>query len=105
MLVTMDGNDSLKRIIRRLPVATPAEGEPMPEGPQVGDSRELLDSRKVGEEYLISREKVDKWAKTALEELLSESVSLFTAGSALAYVNLLGRRGEPLCRTLVEYDQ
>jgi hypothetical protein len=76
MLVTMDGNDSLKRIVRRLPVATPAEGEPVPEGPQVGNSREVLDSRKVSEEYLISREKVDRWTKDALEELQSDSVSL-----------------------------
>ena len=38
MLVTMDGNDSLKRILRRDPPATAAEGEPPPEGPQVGES-------------------------------------------------------------------
>jgi hypothetical protein len=74
----MDGNDSLKRILRRQPVATPVEGEPEPEGPQVGDSRELPDSRKVGGEYLLSREKVDKWAKAALEEHLPDSASLFT---------------------------
>ena len=68
ILVTMDGNDSLKHIIQRLPVVTPAEGEVVPEGPHVGDSRELLDSRKVGGDYFVSREKVDKWAKEALEK-------------------------------------
>lgn len=77
MLVTMDGNDSLKRILRRRPLATPAEGEPEPEGPQVGDSRELPDSRKVSGDYLISREKVDRWAKANLEELLPRFVSSF----------------------------
>ena len=77
MLVTMDGNDSLKRILRRDPPATAAEGEPPPEGPQVGESREQPDSRNAGGDYLLSREKVDRWAKTVLEELLPEEVSLF----------------------------
>jgi hypothetical protein len=75
MLVTMDGNDSLKRILRRQPLATPAEGEPEPEGPQVGDSRERPDSRKVGGDYLLSREQVDRWAKAILEEVLPVSRS------------------------------
>ena len=86
MLVTMDGNDSLKRILRRLPVATPVEGEPVPEGPQVGVSRELPDSRKVGREYFLSREEVDKWAKAALEELLPDPVSQFTDKSVYSNV-------------------
>ena len=77
MLVTMDGNDSLKRILRRDPPAAPAEGEPEPEGPQVGESRERPDSRKVGGDYLISREIVDRWAKTVLLDLLPEDVGLF----------------------------
>jgi hypothetical protein len=77
MLVTMDGNNSLKRILRRDPPAAPAEGEPAPEGTQVGESRERPDSRKVGGDYIISREKVDRWAKTILLELLPEDVSLF----------------------------
>ncbi|KAF8518165.1 hypothetical protein BU17DRAFT_91300 [Hysterangium stoloniferum] len=48
----------------------PAEGGPEPEGPQVGDSRELPDSRKVGGDYIVSREWVDRWAKATLEEML-----------------------------------
>jgi hypothetical protein len=72
MLVTMDGNDSLKRILRRDPPAAPAEGESTPDGPQVGNSRELPDSRKVGGDYLLSREKVDRWAKAVLQEVLPE---------------------------------
>lgn len=77
ILVTMDGNDSLKRILRRDPPAAPAEGEATPEGPEVGESRERPDSRKVGGDYLISRENVDRWAKTVLLNLLPEDVGLF----------------------------
>ena len=75
MLVTMDGNDSLKRILRWDPPATPAEGEPTPEGPQVGESREQPDSRIVGGDYLLTREKVDRWAKAILQEHLPDKVS------------------------------
>lgn len=76
MLVTMDGNDSLKRILRRQPLATPADGEPDPEGPQVGVSRELPDHRTVGGDYLLSREKVDRWAKEVVQDILpTDSVS------------------------------
>ncbi|KAF8229074.1 hypothetical protein L208DRAFT_1288400 [Tricholoma matsutake] len=71
MLITMDGNDSLKRIIRQDPPAAPGEGEPEPEGPQVGDSRELPDSRRASGDYLLSREQVDQWAKAMLMEMLS----------------------------------
>ena len=66
----MDGNDSLKRILRRDPPAAPGEGQPEPEGPQVGDSRELPDSRKAGGDYLLSREQVDRWAKAVLVGML-----------------------------------
>jgi hypothetical protein len=66
MLVTMDGNDSLKRVLRRDPPATSGEGE----DPQVGESREHPDSRKVGGDYLISRAKVDRWARAVLGEML-----------------------------------
>ena len=79
ILVTMDGNDSLKRILRQDPPAAPAEGEATPEGPEVGESRERPDSRKVGGDYLISRENVDRWAKTVLLNLLPEDVGLFIA--------------------------
>jgi hypothetical protein len=70
MLVTMDGNDSLKHILQRDPPPTSGEGEPEPEDPQVGESREHPDSRKVGGDYLILRVKVDRWAKAILEEML-----------------------------------
>ncbi|KAF8220137.1 hypothetical protein L208DRAFT_1335600, partial [Tricholoma matsutake] len=72
MLITMDGNDSLKCILQQQPLATPAEGEPECKGPHIGESRELPDSRKVASDYLLSREKVDRWAKNILEEVLPE---------------------------------
>jgi hypothetical protein len=67
MLVTMDGNDSLKRILRRKPAPESGQEENVP---QIGESRELADSRKVGGEYYLSREKVDRWAKGVVEDLL-----------------------------------
>ena len=72
ILITMDGNDSLKQILCQDPPAAPAEGEPEPEGPQVGESREQPDLRKVGRDYLLLWENVDRWAKAILEELLPE---------------------------------
>lgn len=66
MLCTMDGNDSLKRILRREPAPLP-DGD---EAPQVGASRESPDSRQVGGDYYLTREKVDRWAKAALEQLI-----------------------------------
>ena len=77
MLVTMDSNDSFKQILHRDPPAAPAEGEPKPDAPQVGESRERPDSRKVGGDYLISQENIDRWVKTVLLDLLPKDVSLF----------------------------
>jgi hypothetical protein len=63
MLVTMDGNDSLKRILRR--GAAPVNGEDGDE-PTVGKSNERMDGRDVDDNYYIPREKVDLWAKEVL---------------------------------------
>ncbi|KAG6874615.1 hypothetical protein C0992_007271 [Termitomyces sp. T32_za158] len=65
MLITMDGNDSLKRILRH--------GQPTFD--EIGDeqpptSKELRDDHEVGGDYYLSRERVDHWAKEVLEELL-----------------------------------
>ena len=70
MLITMDGNNSLKCILQWVPVDETAEVAPESEGLAVGASRELPDSRKVGGDYLISRERVNRWAKATLEEML-----------------------------------
>lgn len=67
MLTTMDGNDSLKRILRREKgtMADAEGGEPT-----LARSNERVDNRDAGDGYYISRTKVDKWAKTRLGEVL-----------------------------------
>ncbi|KAG6839470.1 hypothetical protein C0991_002282 [Blastosporella zonata] len=49
MLVTMDGNDSLKCILRRKPGTIDKEGEE-----EVGESKELKDDREVQGDYYLS---------------------------------------------------
>ncbi|KAJ7718976.1 hypothetical protein B0H14DRAFT_3098641 [Mycena olivaceomarginata] len=65
MLTTMDGNDSLKRVLRRLPSDGEGDGEPT-----LGRSKERVDNRDAGDGYYLSRERVDAWAKTRLAEIL-----------------------------------
>ncbi|KAJ7429411.1 hypothetical protein B0H11DRAFT_2409247 [Mycena galericulata] len=65
MLTTMDGNDSLKRVLRRLRVSDDGDGEPT-----LGKSKERVDNRDARDGYFLSREKVDRWAKTRLAEVL-----------------------------------
>jgi hypothetical protein len=72
MLYTVDGNDSLKRIIRReaVPETTaqaPATTEET-EQPILGASSEVKDSRTVGRGIFLTREQVDEWAKEVLME-------------------------------------
>ncbi|KAJ7615411.1 hypothetical protein FB45DRAFT_841871 [Roridomyces roridus] len=66
MLVTMDGNDSLKRVLRR---------GPENDGP--GESNERYDDRDASDGYYLSREKVDEWARKRLVNVLptDENVS------------------------------
>jgi hypothetical protein len=61
MLVTMDGNDSLKRVLRR----GRADGDD-----EVGRPVEREDNRDAGDGYFLSREKVDEWAKKRLADTL-----------------------------------
>ncbi|KAG6847569.1 hypothetical protein H0H93_007343 [Arthromyces matolae] len=67
MLVTMDGNDSLKRILRRKAGGVDEDGEE-----ESGASKELRDDRDVRGDYYLSRERVDRWAKERLQEMLSD---------------------------------
>jgi hypothetical protein len=74
ILVTMDGNDSLKRILRRehppdVPDDTDANNTDA-NRKELGQSRELEDSRVVGGDYYLTRAQVNKWAKVTLESLL-----------------------------------
>ena len=73
MLYTMDGNDSLKRILRReaIPEATAeAPAAPAVSGsveevaqPILGASSKVKDSRTAGHGIYLTREQVDEWAK------------------------------------------
>ncbi|KAJ7071763.1 hypothetical protein B0H15DRAFT_793326 [Mycena belliarum] len=67
MLTTMDGNNSLKRVLRR-EKRTMADDEA--DEPTLANSSERVDGRDAGDGYFISREKVETWAKTRLAQLL-----------------------------------
>ncbi|KAJ3502742.1 hypothetical protein NLJ89_g8746 [Agrocybe chaxingu] len=67
MLYAMDGNDSLKRIIRR---EAPPEGHES--GGLVMPSSEAADSREVGKGWYLTREEVDKWSKETLAALFAD---------------------------------
>ncbi|TFK16701.1 hypothetical protein FA15DRAFT_606554, partial [Coprinopsis marcescibilis] len=59
MLVTMDGNDSLKRVARRdVRRKVGEDGHPT-----LGHLKELQDRREVGKDYYLSQEEMDKWEK------------------------------------------
>lgn len=65
MLITMDGNDSLKRILRREAPMFDENGQEEP-----ATSKELKDNHEVGGDYYLNRERVDRWAREVLEEML-----------------------------------
>lgn len=66
MLTTMDGNDSLKRVLRRSKVDVDEDGDE----PTLGPSRERVDNRDAGDGYFLSREKVEEWSKARLAQIL-----------------------------------
>jgi Kyakuja-Dileera-Zisupton transposase len=59
MLVTMDGNNSLKRVLRRGPAADEAE---------VGPTNERPTGKVLQNDYYLSREQVDKYAKDIVDQ-------------------------------------
>jgi hypothetical protein len=74
MLYTVDGNDSLKRIIQREAVLEPTAQAPEPTAqapatteetalPILGASSEVKDSQTVERGIYLTREQVDEWAK------------------------------------------
>lgn len=67
LLTTMDGNDSLKRALRRS-----KKGMTEYEGPEptLAESSERVDNRDAGDGYYLSRERVEEWAKTRLADML-----------------------------------
>ncbi|KZP16157.1 hypothetical protein FIBSPDRAFT_749122 [Athelia psychrophila] len=62
LLFTMDGNDSLKRIVK---YELGADGEPL-------RTCEGLDSRKVTDDLFLARDEVDKWAIERLQDLMGD---------------------------------
>jgi len=64
MLYTMDGNDSLRRILRR-------SGSQDDDG-ALGPSSELPSSRSVPGDRYLSREDVDRWADGVLQDMMGE---------------------------------
>jgi hypothetical protein len=70
MLTTMDGNDSLKRVLQRLPSDGDVDGEPTHRR-----SKEHVDNRNASDRYYLSHERADTWAKTRLAEVLPMEVN------------------------------
>ncbi|KAF8190249.1 hypothetical protein K438DRAFT_1907156 [Mycena galopus ATCC 62051] len=64
ILTTMDGNDSLKRVLRR------SKTDGSEEEPTLGPSKERDDPRDGGEDYFLSRDRVDKWSKGRVADIL-----------------------------------
>jgi hypothetical protein len=57
----MDGNDSLKRVLRRV----------LGEDDIPGPSSEHIDSRTIDDDFYLTREYVDQWANDAFEHLMA----------------------------------
>jgi len=76
ILITMDGGDSLKRILRRDTAPPPNPGSEEHVEPTLGLSCESKDSRKVPGDYYIDRDRVDRWAKAMLEEMLPSGTDM-----------------------------
>ncbi|KAJ7926303.1 hypothetical protein B0H13DRAFT_2229407 [Mycena leptocephala] len=68
MLVTTDGSDSLKRVLRRGANEYDDEGNPIP-----GQSNERFEpwAATAGEPYFLSQEKVNRWAKDRFKEFMT----------------------------------
>ncbi|KAF7342695.1 hypothetical protein MSAN_02027400 [Mycena sanguinolenta] len=64
MLTAMDGNDSLTRVLRR------SKTDGSETEPTLGPSIEREDSRDGGEDYFLTREQVDRWAKDRVADIL-----------------------------------
>jgi hypothetical protein len=66
LLYTVDGNDSLKRFLRR-EAAPPTSAET--DEPVFGASSESTDTRQAGTGVYLTREQVDEWSKEVLTVL------------------------------------
>jgi len=70
MLYTVDGNDSLKRVLKR--EATEDDND------KIGPSSELPTSQKVHGDYYLSREYVDKWIDGVVQEMMGDEADIVT---------------------------
>jgi hypothetical protein len=66
MLYTVDGNDSLKRIIRR---ETTVIADSSSNVPILGNSSELTDMRRAGKGLYLTNEQVDQWSTEMLKAI------------------------------------
>jgi hypothetical protein len=69
MLYTVDGNDSLKRIIQREDPPPLSGNEEMPAQPILGAPRDSTDTREAGIGLYLTNEQVDQWSKETLAAL------------------------------------
>jgi Kyakuja-Dileera-Zisupton transposase len=85
MLVTMDGNNSLKRILRRDTSATQGNGDESGsgQGPDTSTS-EREDGRRVCGDYYLLREVVDQYGAAAPEESSQPAEELVDDGNPYA---------------------
>ncbi|KAJ6616269.1 hypothetical protein B0H10DRAFT_2164732 [Mycena sp. CBHHK59/15] len=85
MLFTMDGNDSLKRILRCSTLEEDVEDK---EGniSRDGPSKERTDTRKAPGDYYLDRETVDKWTKEIITQLIGETVDVSVSNRELCEV-------------------
>lgn len=73
MLYTIDGNYSLKRVLRRQ--ASKDDGG-------VGPSSELPSNMKVPGDYYLSREYVDKWVDGVVQEMMGDEIDIVSCAHA-----------------------
>jgi hypothetical protein len=94
----MDGNDSLKRILRREYNSETGERD--------GPSREREDSRSIAGDMYISRDEVDKWAKDVVQEAMGlEEVCLHPRLPNPMLIPPTGRsRLQSMCRAMEEHE-
>lgn len=77
MLITMDGNDSLKRVLRRdhlFDYAEAANGDVQ----LIRISNELPDQRHVCGDYYIPRDRVAHWVNTPQVEISPHTVCVYS---------------------------
>lgn len=86
MLVTMDGNDSLKRVQRRTPAPIdPGDGD----AAVVGSPNERMDERTVGVGYYITREQVDRWNRDLVLEWIKQHQNDIVSPFLLVFLIIL----------------